>query len=636
MKPIKFALTNLIVLSLLILNLTACQQETLPAQWHWQRVDDNLPRQAIVLTVAADPTDPNRLWAGYYASGGLATSPDGGQSWIFGAEGLVDNPIFDLLPLETPMSVTVWAATRDGLLHSQDRGDTWHPTPDGLPNVTVFALAADEKGQLYVGLDNAGIFKLTLQGWQSISKMDDRLDSAAVLSLAVSDDGQQLYAGTSGRGVFASRDGGQTWVNTYPDQYAPDVALNPTNPAIAIASLRDRLVRTVDGGQSWHTIPLTPAYNEFVSLLWLADGSLGVGTSQGLLYRSQDNGDTWVQGGDGLPPGGILALNVTTQQPARLLIGTWTGVYASDDGGQTVQYLSPPLGTPRPQTLLATDDSVLLGTWRGLFRWQPSEKEWLRIASDLPAGVASLAVNSNDSGILYAGTMGQGVYRSGDGGESWQFANSLQKTIPAVAVAPTRPDNIYMLAAWERVYASPDGGQSWQARWDGLGDVVETTSLAVDPTEPTVYVGTEIGLYRSDNDSTWYVISKNLRGQSVLALLVQANPYLRGGGTIIYIGTTRGVYRSLDKGRSVRDTGVWGLGLENRSVTTFLATPLDQLHLLAGTAYAGVYESWDGGYQWQPIGPLNLEGEVVESMAWGPEGALFIATTNQVWQGKRE
>ena len=77
-----------------------------------------------------------------------------------------------------------------------------------------------------------------------------------MLSLAVSPDGQQLYAGTADRGVFASQDRGRTWVNTYPDHYVPNLVFNPANPAQAVASLRDQLVRTQDGGQSWHTLPV--------------------------------------------------------------------------------------------------------------------------------------------------------------------------------------------------------------------------------------------------------------------------------------------------------------------------------------------------------------------------------------------
>ncbi len=639
MKSIAFSL----IIFCIILGLSACQTTPPFPQWRWDQAEAGLPRQAIFLTVTADPDNPNRLWAGFYDSGGLATSLDGGQTWSTGAIGLDDNPIFALLffpPSKDGDSEGVlWAATRDGLMQSLDGGESWQMAPGNLPPGTAFALAKDAKGRLYVGLDGAGVYAQTDRGWQSLAQ-DETLRSAAVFALAVAADGQQLYAGTSGLGIFASSDGGQSWTNTYFDEYAPDIVLNPNNPAIAVASLRDRLVRTFDSGQSWHTIPLTPAYNEFVSLLWLADGTLGVGTSQGLLYRSQDEGDTWLQGGAGLPPGGVLALAVTGDQaldgPNRLLVGTWTGLYTSDDGGQTLTYLSPSLGTPRAQTLLTSEAGLFLGSSAGLFRWQPDTQQWVSTSGELPSGVASLAVNPLDQQTFYAGTLGDGVYRSENAGVTWESLPSIQKAIPALAVAPNNPDHIYLLAAWERVYASRDSGQSWEARWEGLGEVVETTSLAVDPLAPIVYAGTEHGLYRSEYGEDWDLVGWDLAGQSILALLVQSMPNLTGHDSILYIGTTRGVYRSLDAGDSVEGSRTWGRGLENLSVTAFLAEDDALLRIFAGTAYAGVYQTIDGGQTWQSIGPAELSGEVIESMAWGPNGELFIVTTNGVWMGQRQ
>jgi len=67
-------------------------------------------------------------------------------------------------------------------------------------------------------------------------------------------------------------------------------------------------------------------------------------------------------------------------------------------------------------------------------------------------------------------------------------------------------------------------------------------------------------------------------------------------------------------------------------VTALLPHPQIHQRLYAGTAYRGVYESTDGGQSWHPIGPAELADEVVEAMAWGPNGELFVAATNSVWQ----
>lgn len=624
--------------------LTACQTAGLP-HWRWERADAGLPRQLTTLAVTTDPADSNQIWVGAYAAGGLAHSKDGGQTWTTSTDGLTDNPIFDLLFIPSSGAETsgsLWAATRAGLMHSRNGGTSWQPAA-GLPSVTVLALAADATGRVYVGLDDAGVFAQTTQGWESLTspKVEDEakgLSSAAVLSLAVSADGQQLYAGTAGRGVFASRDGGRTWANSYPGNYVPDLALNPANPTEAVASLRTRLVRTQDGGESWQTLSVAWAREEVVSLLWLADGGLGAGTGQGRIYYSRNGGDSWVERGAGLPRSGVLDLALAAgSTPPRFWAATWTGVYASDDGGETWQAMAPALGSPNASTILSTDQGLLLGARAGLFRWQPENRRWVSAPGDFPpGGLTSLTSDPQNPRMLYAGTSSNGLYSSKDGGADWQRLPTQDFGIPAVAVDPKDPKRIYILAAWERVYESRDGGQSWDARWNGLGETIEATSIAVDPVQPIVYAGTETGLYRSYDGRYWQLAAPGLVGQSILALLAQATPPEARGGSVLYLGTTRGVYRSLTGGTTVQGGEVWGQGLENISVTALLADPNHPGRLYAGTAYNGVYQSVDWGYTWQPIGPTGLGEDTVVGLAWGSTGELFVVASSGVWAGVKE
>jgi photosystem II stability/assembly factor-like uncharacterized protein len=100
----------------------------------------------------------------------------------------------------------------------------------------------------------------------------------------------------------------------------------------------------------------------------------------------------------------------------------------------------------------------------------------------------------------------------------------------------------------------------------------------------------------------------------------------------LYIGATAGLYRSLDNGQTVQSPPQWGRGLENISVTGLLTDPHLYERLYAGTAYAGVYQSVDGGQSWQAIGPAELRDGVVNGLAWGPTGELFVSATHGVWR----
>jgi photosystem II stability/assembly factor-like uncharacterized protein len=638
--------------------LSGCQSA--PA-WRWERAEAGLPRQTVVLALALDPVDPNHIWAGYYAPDGLATSQDGGETWTTGAQGLVGSPVFDLLFLP---GGSLLAATRDGLLESTDGGASWGSVAGSLPSASAFSLATDGAGRVYVGLDDAGLYVGGVAEGQWMSLASDephnpgwRLAETAVLSIAVSPDGTQVYAGTAGQGVLASRDAGRTWGAVFQGDFVPNLAFNPSFPEIAVASLRDRLIRTYDGGESWEVLPIPWARDEVVSLLWLADplgasnGTLWAGSGRGRIYYSQDEGDSWTETGARVPTqGGVLALAVAGD---RLLAGAWTGIFASDDGGQTWTYISPSLGVPNVNALLAADAGLLSGTRTGLFRWQPTTQRWARVPmpgdagmgysqfgqsppfGDIPAGgVATLAGAPSSGQVVYAGAASGGFYRSDDGGVSWtQVPSELEVGVRELAVAPNDVDRVYMVAAWERMYESNDGGESWRARWTGLGVTTEAISLAIDPLDPrTLYLGADTGLYRSRyGGEDWRPVGRPLDDQTVLSL-VTGSTEATGESMPLYIGATRGAYRSYDYGDSVER---WGHGLEDVSVTALSFDPNDSQAVYAGTAYAGLYQSMNGGETWRPIGPPELNDEVVEAIAWGPAGELFIASAGGVWMGKR-
>jgi photosystem II stability/assembly factor-like uncharacterized protein len=647
---IKYLLNQLARWGLFVILLSACGPVP-PSMWVWQRAETGLPRQAIFTTIAVDPADNNRLWAGYYGPGGLASSQDGGQTWQTTPSDFADNPVFDLFVEPAALgqdATTVWAASRDGLLYSRDGSASWQRVETDLSERTAFALAADDIGQLYVGWDGAGVYQRTApeQAWQSLTTGFEDLATAAVLSLAVSGDGQIIYAGTSGRGVFATSDGGQLWQSAYSGDYVPNVALNPNRPTQAVVSLRDRLLRTTDGGQSWQVLAAASfGWEEIVSLLWLADGTLVAGTGQSRLYVSLDQGESWFERSS-LAAWGVIDLTVVdgAVDPLQILAGTWGGLYRSDDGGLSWQNLasSAGVGSPNVRTLLSVAEGPLLGGQMGLFLWDAPTARWVPVSANLPpGGINVLRRDPSHPQVIYAGTSGNGLYRSDDGGARWQQVSASTLGITNLVIDPTQADHLYMLAAWERAYESWDGGQSWQARWTGFGDTLETTSLVIDSEtsgRPTTYVGAEWGLYRSQGNEPWEIVGLDIVDQSILTLSSQPNPPALGGGSLLYIGATRGAYRSSDGGRTVRGcvTGEgWGCGLEDISVTAFLFDPVDSQQLYAGTAYHGVYASTDGGQHWQTIGPAELDNELVEALAWGPAGELFVAAAGGVWRGVR-
>jgi photosystem II stability/assembly factor-like uncharacterized protein len=122
--------------------------------------------------------------------------------------------------------------------------------------------------------------------------------------------------------------------------------------------------------------------------------------------------------------------------------------------------------------------------------------------------IGALTVAPSDSNVIYAGTgettirvdvsFGDGVYRSTDAGRSWQHLG-LEKTrqIGEIRVHPDNPDLVYVAALGDAfgpseergIYRSADGGKTWQAvlQVDADSGAID---LSMDPTNPRVLFAT--------------------------------------------------------------------------------------------------------------------------------------------------
>lgn len=255
--------------------------------------------------------------------------------------------------------------------------------------------------------------------------------------------------------------------------------------------------------------------------------------------------------------------------------------------------------------------------------------------------IGDIAVSQSDPNILYVGTgsdglrsnviRGLGVYRSRDGGETWQFVG-LRETghIGAVEIDPRDNNTVWVAAigqAFSRntergIYKTTDGGTTW-SRVLYLSDESGFSDLELVPANPEVVFATawkarrtpwtiisggeqdEGGLFKSDDGGqNWRRITKGLPQGLIgkIDLAVSA-----ADSKIVYAlveapGDEGGVYRSDDQGETFRlVSNKKGLRTRPFYYANIEADPTDP-----DTVYAfatNSYRSRDGGITWEKLTP---------------------------------
>jgi photosystem II stability/assembly factor-like uncharacterized protein len=254
-------------------------------------------------------------------------------------------------------------------------------------------------------------------------------------------------------------------------------------------------------------------------------------------------------------------------------------------------------------------------TLKQVYRSDDGGRTWAPVP-DLDKRAYSFALGAN--GAHYVALKGQ-VARSDDGGLHWTFFdNGLHPgtDVLDLAAAFHDPARLYA-AAWEGFYRSEDGGRTWRRCSQGLGSV-EVDALAWDG-QGWLLAGTRMGIYRWTPDADrWEPLPQGFQDRHVQVL--ESDPH----NQVFYAGTDAGLLRSEDRGQTWVEVAS---GLTGRGMPDLAVDPQSPEHLYIRLKFERVYESWDGGQNWEARWEgLGAAREVI-SIDLGSSG-LLIAGAN--------
>src|SRR6058998_1011033 len=239
--------------------------------------------------------------------------------------------------------------------------------------------------------------------------------------------------------------------------------------------------------------------------------------------------------------------------------------------------------------------------------------------------VIAMAIDPAYPATVYAGTKGDAVYKSYDGGQRWVSQRTglddvtVTSVVNQIVFEPT--NNIRLFAATTMgVFESEDGGDTWTKRMAGMKEILMVVTLAIDQRRPDImYSGTSGGVYKSsDRARTWSKVHQGMISPDVLssgrALMVNTVLIDPQGPDTVYAATLNGLYKTADGARSWTRTGQ---DLPDQMISALALDPS-----WPGTLYVagrqGVFKSIDGGRTWQGKN-AGLASLNVRSLALSPQ-----------------
>jgi photosystem II stability/assembly factor-like uncharacterized protein len=610
----------------------------------WTSMTDCIHDLAVG-ALAVAPSNPSIIYVGTgepSASDGVpgygfVTSTDGGGCWSFPAT-VVASSFYALSvnptnPSDILAGVIPTQGNTNGGMRSLDGGNTWTTviTTSAYGYLTSIARDPSNSNTVYGGTWNpgTGVMKAlkSLDGGTTWTPIVTGLPSPGPtqyffrLTIAISPSNPSiLYASTAVKdtstGIFTSMifkttNSGSSWsalslggysnyLGAYPG-YTNALVVSPTDPNVIIAGGVTN-IRTTNGGGSWSQAFATSNIHLDTHDLRY-NGSTLLIANDGGYWTSPDNGVSATEHDTGLVARQFYSLVSDWSNLNRIFGGTqdngtnrrrdtggslWDIVLYGDGSDSAINYNDPsiayatyqygqiwrtftanlgassgfsndtppyPSGETGPFSTVLTMDPVTPSTlytgsyrvWRsadGGDSWQP-----LTAFSGTSTSITAIAVSKSNPAVILASN-GPDIYRSANGGSSWsRVTGSLPTNCTGLEIDPTNASVAYVTfpgTTGNRVWYTTNGGQSWAPRASGLPQF-SAQAIRVDPgNSNNLFCGTDIGLYRStDQGASWHTETAPLPNSSVQAVNIfpdrtklRVGTHGRGAWEETYIAST--------------------------------------------------------------------------------------------------
>ncbi len=618
---------------------------------------------ARINSIAIHPINENIIFAGF-SDGGLWKTSDGGKNWASVFDNEIVQSIGDITfdPINTnivyvgtgDVNISGYVRTGGGLYKSKDLGNTWE----------------------YIGLKETNIIS-------KVIVLKSNPNTIYVSSMG------KPFTRNSDKGVHKSTDGGKTWdkilfIND--STGISDMVINPANENIIYAIGWNRIRtnkkslvsgpdakvwRSKNGGASWEELTnglptgshtrLGIAISESNPNVLYVQYTSAIGFELEAIYKTEDGGDSWSEhskiGENGIndgPMGGFgwyfgkLAIDPINENELYML-GVGLHHYNSDiNVWEVIDYSNDGLWIHSDKhDLVIRGENLYLATDGGLFKtktfnfsgnWEDIDdiptNQFYRTAYD-PHRPSTYWGGAQDNGTCSGSKNIINNWNRVFGGDGFQMAFHADDA--NIMFAETQNGNIV---------ASDDGGINFRGITSGLsGSKHWDMQYILSHHNPnTIYTGTD-KIFRAKDalNADWEELSPYLPNPNVISLSKQVTTLDESSidEQILYAGTNDGmVWNTLDGGQN------WNQitnGVPLRYVSSIKASPSKRNSVFVTfTGYrdndnnSHIYKSTDNGNNWKDIAG-DLPAFAINDVVIYPDGSdliLFAATDAGVYVTK--
>ena len=431
-----------------------------------------------IQTLTVDPTDADRVYVGTPFDG-LHRSTDGGVNFAQVAQNLT--PVFngEFFAWNADGSV-LWYAVLDGVLRSTDKGDTWALFEDGIsadftPIPLDMRLAPN--GDWYLGQVGGGLYDQSGGGlfrldagtstWDHIGFLEGQINDVAIAG-----PGGVRVAGL-GSGVYAAAGGDQV----VPTAWHADIGTGTR----AVAVDPDDPDRWVTGGVG----------------AFFDNGQIVVVTNNGTEFTKPYDMGAMGQGG-----AIVYDIEFSPFDSDRVVAGMYPGAFGNEsiitstDGGDSWVEIPGTIGwasvavTFNPfqdgHVMQLSENSQWSQSFNGGLNWQDLKPSW-------PGTGPAMLLDFDPfvPGRIFRGETGSGLWRSDDGGATWNTLGVSLHSESSVVFHPEFPNMLWVGDDEGNLLISGDGGDSFAVVWD-VHLNAKAGAMAIDTSDGTLVVGTTL------------------------------------------------------------------------------------------------------------------------------------------------